>query len=54
MGKVHLTQTMIQKAEIRDARYVIQDDTPGLILRVGSSGSKVFYVDYYGDSINSS
>jgi integrase len=48
MGKVHLTQTMIQKAEIKDARYTIRDDTPGLILRVGSSGSKVFYADYYG------
>jgi integrase len=47
MSKVHLTQTMIQKAEIKDARYTIRDDTPGLILRVGSSGSKVFYVDYY-------
>ena len=47
MAKVHLTQTMIQKAEIRNARYTIRDDTPGLILRVGTSGSKVFYVDYY-------
>ena len=47
MPKVHLTQTMIQKAEIRDARYTIRDDSPGLILRVGSSGSKVFYVDYF-------
>ena len=47
MSKVHLTKTKIQEAEIRDSRYSIRDDTPGLILRVGASGSKVFYVDYY-------
>ena len=46
MAKVHLTQTMIQKAEIRDIWYTIRDDTPGLIIRVGTSGSKVFYRDY--------
>jgi integrase len=45
---------MIQKAEPKPARYTFYDETPGLMLRVEPSGSKIYYIDYTKDGKRSS
>jgi integrase len=54
MRRVRLTQTLIQKAEPREARYTLYDETPGLMLRVEPSGNKIYYIDYSRDGKRSS
>ncbi|MDR0616992.1 MAG: tyrosine-type recombinase/integrase, partial [Synergistaceae bacterium] len=46
MRRVRLTQTMIQKAVPKSARYTFYDETPGLMLRVEPSGNKIYYIDF--------
>jgi integrase len=45
---------MIQKAEPREDRYTLYDETPGLMLRVEPSGNKIYYIDFTKDGKRSS
>lgn len=48
MANIKLTQAEVNKAQATGKRYSIRDtEIQGLLLRVGVSGDKVFYVDYY-------
>lgn len=51
MPNIKLTQAEVNKARAIGKRYTIRDtEIQGLLLRVGVSGDKVFYVDYYDSS----
>ncbi|AOY88674.1 hypothetical protein BKP64_11095 [Marinobacter salinus] len=45
--KAKLTQKIVDKLEVTGKRYDFRDEIlPGLLIRVGSTGGKVYYLDY--------
>ena len=54
MRRVKLTQTIIQKAQPKEARYTLYDEMPGLLLRIEPSGKKIYYIDFTKDGKRSS